>query len=126
MTNKEIKFRAWHPDLKYMIYFDGLNMSWDQQMGGYRLISNANEVVVFHCFQDQPQIMQSTGVRDGKRREIYEGDQIHYQGRLGVVEFFAGMFVVSWHDQTDTELAYMQINDMEVVGNIFENPELLV
>lgn len=110
---RELKFRVW--DEKYNC--------WDNQ--SIELIPNT-------LLLKQGRIIQQyTGCHDKNKKEIYEGDIISYSFNdseppmIGVVEFFAGMFIVSWNDQTDDELAYMRIDGMEVVGNIFETPELI-
>ena len=56
---------------------------------------------------------------------IYEGDVLRYGKQVGTIQFFAGMFVCDWGDQTDSTLGFMMIANMEVIGNIFENADLL-
>lgn len=72
--------------------------------------------------------MQFTGLLDKNGREIYEGDFIEaedfYYGIpfKGVVEFENGCFSVTQDGMT----AYRWLSiKCEIVGNIYENPELL-
>jgi len=71
------------------------------------------------------EITECTGIKDHKGIEIYEGDILKYKTRIGTIQFFAGMFICDWQDQTDDTLGFMMIDDMEVIGNIFENTNLL-
>lgn len=69
----------------------------------------------------EPPILQRfTGCHDRNKKEIWEGDKVKYGVPVGTVEFFAGKFQLDWGDQTDADIAYLQIDQMEVVGNIFE------
>lgn len=101
MNNRIIKFRIWDTKYEQWVNPHIIESTLDDFFN--------NNVYIFY---------QYTGVKDKSDKEICEGDRLKYQGRIGIVEFFAGMFICSWHDQTDTELAYMQINDMEIAGNI--------
>lgn len=68
---------------------------------------------------EPPVVQLFTGVHDKNKKEIWEGDKVKYQNRTGIVEFFAGKFQLDWGDQTDDDIAYLMIDDMEVIGNIF-------
>ena len=74
-------------------------------------------------------LMQSTGLKDKNGKLIYEGDRVkifHVSGTMQGKYFFD---VVKWNDlrcMFDTE-NYGMIDDddiYEVIGNIYENPEL--
>lgn len=80
-------------------------------------------------------IMQFTGFKDLNGREIYEGDIIKYVNQLYKVEFFRGSFFLrdSSKYDGDSDLIYgiyfPDIADLEksceIIGNVFENQELL-
>ncbi len=121
--NRQIKFRIWDENKKEFVkelFYDVMpkfminleyELDWiDDSFDGE--------------FPSRYIIQQYTGGNDKNGKEIYEGDIIKYQGKVGIIEFFATMFICDWRDQTDDELAYMTIGDIEVVGNIFENSEL--
>lgn len=86
---------------------------------------------------DEVELMQPTGLKDVHGTEIYEGDIINYKyGRhtstqfvVKYDEFQATFVVVDNHNDlvyTFRELAdYIQLNSLEVIGNIYENKELL-
>ena len=72
---------------------------------------------------------QYTGCHDSANKEIYEGDIVKYNNgdviRIGYIQFMAGIFFLNFPDQTDEELGYLLVSNLKVIGNIFENPELL-
>ena len=86
---------------------------------------------------DEIELMQFTGLKDKNGKEIYEGDIINYkysrhtstQFVVKYNEFQATFVVVDNHNDlvyTFRELAdYIQLNSLEVIGNIYENKELL-
>jgi len=87
-----------------------------------------------NCYREQKKdkvsLMQFTGLKDKNGVEIYEGDIIkEYFGAEGKVEFIYGCFVVDLLDEKPRELSSLIMadfgNKVEVIGNIYENPELL-
>ena len=82
---------------------------------------------------DRYHLMQFTGIRDKKDNDIYEGDIISFAmtkpGRResGVVEWCntcCSGFRVQWMKFGNNDRIAMH-NDIEVIGNIYENPELI-
>jgi hypothetical protein len=108
---RTIKFRAWDKNNLRMLEHEQLLKSSPYYQSPFT--------------RDDIELMQFTGLLDKNGREIYEGDIIkHPVCELGRVIFFqpyAGFFVEA------RGLLY-NLNtsgDYEVIGNQFENPELL-
>jgi len=73
-------------------------------------------------------IGQFTGLSDADGKEIYEDDFLTFSdGKIGLVEFSRGCFIVRYGKDDATQNLY-EIRDwnIRVLGNKFENPELLV
>ena len=86
---------------------------------------------------DPAELMQYTGLKDRNGTEIYEGDIIRkemcapddmaygFYGEVGTVEYYInGMRYVIRRDDDDT-VVFWDIPSCEIIGNIYENPELL-
>ncbi len=83
-------------------------------------------------------ILQFTGMKDKNGKEIYEGDilaedtyrfeviwsEYLNKGDLDLDVFIVG-FVIRWSDGAISPFAYSKEMKYEVIGNIYENPELL-
>ncbi|MCY6957848.1 YopX family protein [Clostridium brassicae] len=85
-------------------------------------------------------LLQFTGLHDKNGNEVYEGDillrDLGYVKQMEYICYEKGMFKGHWFKEwrnpfkkwfpDDTTLdAYSFIKQFEVVGNIYENPELL-
>ena len=122
---REIKFRAWEKDLGMVDIPLGV---LSQQVCEPITLNEA--LVPFHGV-----LMQYTGLKDKNGKEIYEGDIIRFQ-RITQGET---ILAVKWDEETGffpfTECSYPRIgyecgrgieeDTVEVIGNIYENPELL-
>lgn len=85
---------------------------------------------------DRVELMQFTGLKDKNGKEIYEGDIVRfydyyneYTKSVVFIESSAG-FGVEWSKNFSMSFDgvseyYELINYFEVIGNIYENPELL-
>ena len=76
---------------------------------------------------DASTIGQFTGFLDSQGREIYEDDIVSYEdGMRGVVSFHRGSFVVhAIHRRSRKMLSRIPQESIQVIGNRFENPQLL-
>ena len=79
-------------------------------------------------------IGQFSGLYDCNKKEIYEGDILKWiTGKMYVVKFWRGMFYASVEECNDGFLggfplhAFTEFEEekCEIVGNVFDNPELL-
>lgn len=72
---------------------------------------------------------QFTGLYDCNGNEIYEGDILKwFTGKMYVVKFWRGMFYASVEECNDGILGSFPLHaftECEIVGNIYDNPELL-
>ncbi len=85
-------------------------------------------------------LMQSTGIRDITNQEIFEGDVVkttRFVGRadevgsfyeydkefIGIVKQLEGSWVID--TGSDAVCLWTEIEENEIIGNIYENPELL-
>lgn len=92
----------------------------------------SGELVLEHesLWPDRYELMQYTGLLDKNGKEIFEGDILMNKGKKLfsykplVVEFFNGAFEAKLNDNTYYRLNHCTHNS-EVIGNIYENPELL-
>jgi len=88
------------------------------------------ELEYLHVITDNCILMQYTGLKDKNGVEIYEGDIIKLYG-LPNAHFqvvFKNQYMGGWilmHKKNEVSLGALDKNKLKVVGNIYENPELL-
>lgn len=107
---RKIKFKALRDGTWY--HFDLTNgQEWDREL----LANMRDKTVKF----DTP-MLQFTGLKDKNGVEIYEGDVLRQFTQHLVVTYHAAAF---WAG--DYQLRERWHSELEVIGNIYENPELL-
>lgn len=132
---REIKFRAWDKRFnswisdKIGMFVDGDGLIYYDRKAG------EEDDCVFHPLrnygykEDDIELMQFTGAYDKDGDEIYEGDILEFDPREWG-DNTTNKHVVSW-DEYEHGWSFGgggQQDDMEwrkVIGNIYENPELL-
>lgn len=130
--NREIKFRAWHKDLKKMFKIGQITL----EKGTWNFEPNDRDFIGMSIpFQPSFVLMQYTGLHDKNGKEIYEGDVVYCQTKYGkakaLIKFIDGKFVAYWnsaitHPQNGHHIACYEINKrFKVIGNIYEDIELL-
>lgn len=125
------KFRAWLTEDKLMPPVAGITFfrgCMDVMMSPNKKVTKVNQVI---------KLMQSTGLKDKNGKEIFEGDIVKFSdcdddayvtpvvwdknyACFGVS--FSGKYPISFDY---LEEFYTELKDIEVVGNIYENPEFL-
>ena len=134
--SREIKFRAWDkknksfiPDdnefKEYMIGLDGkfYKMDFYSGVSGYEdgnLIWNELENIV---------LMEYTGLKDKNGKEIYEGDIVFSESNQYYKqdEIIWDCFGMGWDigKKDSWKLRSPMSSKTEIIGNIYENPELI-
>ena len=131
---REIKFRFWDKKRKYMYEVASLHFTRNKVMshikpglGGHVRDLDSNDII----------LMQYTGLKDKNGKEIYEGDIVkstmHYGDDFGnpVGEAEGQIIEVKWLEKKGEQMVGFSffpcddMYDLEVIGNIYENPELL-
>jgi hypothetical protein len=122
---REIKFRAWDKRCNVMVYF-GLGEDNFTTVG----VKTNDEYTLL--LEDNPPIMQYTGLKDKNGKEAYHEDACQ--------DDFTGLiWQVAWHEEKGCwylmplddkmepwgSLSIEMIGDFKIIGNTLENPELL-
>lgn len=130
---RELKFRAWDEEMGKMYVGDFHIVTNGFYVPNNSTTGHLDKSAHFIKFgEENPRaiLMQFTGLKDKNGKEIYEGDIILTDQ------------VVTWNDESqnrgDNELfcwgiqngkwtleTYKDREDFEVIGNIYENPDLM-
>lgn len=123
------KFRAWdrtRNEMNYKVMVG--NCDTDDENWTCPIIWIEEKKDWLH-FDDYDSIMQSTGLKDKNGKEIFEGDVLGTKDGLlnGVVEYRSdlGMWTNSLISYNNFERLCNVAGSREIIGNIYEHPELL-
>lgn len=114
-----LKIRAWDEDSQKM-------------NGNVEIYINKDKTIEVHSKDDKTIVMQSTGLLDMYDEEVFEGDVLKtYDGELAKVVW--NKELACWEAEFLSEIVDLSVvadvksirSDCEIVGNIYENPELL-
>ena len=131
-----MKYKLWDKENK-----EFLEDTWETE---YAVLKNGNIIEIYdngfgegYSISDLEniEVLQFTGLQDRNGKEIYEGNILKYNfpydGRLkhvSPVKFLETEASFGIKDRYENEIPLYRItanNYFEVVGNIYENPELL-
>ncbi|HED8569833.1 TPA: hypothetical protein R6E59_000638 [Campylobacter upsaliensis] len=114
MKLKDFDFRVWEVLNKSLVYFNNSN---------FHSLTNCH-------FNDDDEVELYSGILDKNHKKIYEGDIIKFKKDIreyttlkGVIIFEKCCFYVI--DESGGYYRLGQIFDIEILGNIHENKELL-
>lgn len=112
---REIKFRAWDMKKKQMLTIFDSSVGSDWYLPSWK---------------ENYKVMQYTGLTDKNGTEIYEGDIISYNKSREVVYFDTSLRIPCFTTgiglgSSTKRHPYVITKRHEVIGNIYENPELL-
>ncbi len=141
---RELKFRAWDKHTEKMYFSERENDEhWFGFQNGklaffeaYEESATMDEPAYPACREANAVTMQHTGLRDKNGKEIFEGDVVNLWWEE---MFFQGEVAgsVSWRESgacfdidfasSSTPLAGLDLDysQIEVIGNIYENPDLV-
>ncbi len=133
-----LKFRVWHKPLKIMHYDDfvitatGYVAPIQEEVKGIDYMIRFNQQDLE--FDKQCVVMQCTGLKDKNGKLIYEGDIISIRCRnltkhqISEVFYDKDRAAFCYRYYTDygaTVPCTMEKTEIEIIGNKYENPELL-
>jgi uncharacterized phage protein (TIGR01671 family) len=119
MSSREFKFRVWNETYQEMFYNSfSKNKDYDEKL--YITLDGKLRGDFKHCgdvdCSEHYVIQQYTGMKDKNGKEIYEGDIIKYPN-APYKDQWVQMLV-------EYPFTYKNMTDVEVIGNMFQNPEL--
>lgn len=131
------KYRAWSIDEGCMYYQEDIkNSNWDFELSsdGLKLsVTSEENYGIYHC--TDAKFMQSTGIVDKSKVESYLGDIVKARlvgldGKLlgvyvGEIIFHEYELAIETTDGSFPVASWCLVESFEIIGNKYENPELL-
>lgn len=132
--NREHKYRAFYKPTKTMYWFDIMNGNHGQGNGYIGMAPFGEDICLpngnhrSNMLMVDPtdcEIMQFIGLTDIKGNDVIEGDILQIDNELKlVIEYKGGQFV-GVNSRYNVEIQNRNWLQWEIIGNIYENPELL-
>lgn len=127
---REVKYRAWWG--KTMCEVTCIDFAHNECFLKYQQ-QTTNDCIEKIVPLNEVKMMQWTGLKDKNETDIYEGDIIKSEyifedsiyGDVGLVVFKNYKWIVEIPSAGDDELLDYENHNIGIIGNIYENPELL-
>lgn len=125
---REIKFRAWLKEKKEMI--DNARPDFFCKQLHYLRGNSAGGQDVLGVSTEDIELIQYTGLKDMREKEIYEGDVLSNGNdeKPYKVIFENGSYRAEFEEDFEEysfDLIDVVAQGCEIIGNIYENPELI-
>ena len=126
--NRDIKFRAWVKDRKAI--FEVILINYVTKKVTYLFERVGHLLNIRHEKFNDVELMQYSGLTDMMEKEIYEGDILFesFGERYYKVVFKNGSFRAEFEgdfEEHSFDLIDVVAQGCKIVGNIYENPELI-
>ena len=119
---REMKFRAWDGRYKHKVMRDVAYIDWVNEeirfachCGGDLVRGYPTDIM--HLDDNNMELIQYTGLKDKNGKEIYFDCSIITDGMSTTV--------VKWNSWSLLDDIENGVGDWEIIGNIYENPELM-
>ena len=141
---REIKFRAWDKGkTEWLLGYEYPSLGGFSLFGECMLMGEWGHILNDYILnyeahghnEDDLVVMQYTGLKDKNGKEIYEGDICTFLNPYNketyrrIVRYCHLLACFGLYTDMETTYEYesdwLKIKDVEVIGNIYENPELL-
>lgn len=127
---REFKFRAW---IQKANIGEGFMLYPNDKETDYFIVGNGDGFGAVHdedwLNSDDYKIMQCTGLKDKNGKEIYEGDILKIsEQNIGIVDYrisTCSFCLMSKIGEYQTDHLFGADEFAEVIGNIYENSELI-
>lgn len=124
IKQREIKFRAWDGQKMYFTDHGDIGRTRDGEFewSPYCFVIDWPQIIGSPDV-DTWKVMQYTDVKDRNNSDIYEGDIVQFPAsdKTAKVIFKEGRFLFTTDGKSDFGIG----SNCKVIGNIYENPELL-
>ena len=113
---RDIKFRGYNEINKKML-------NWNELLD-----TNLKNIFTMQKKDTGIILMQYTGLHDKNGKEIYEGDIVRkFNGIIGKVIYEHSEFIIDVTNNKKLDYGRLDLieNFVEVIGNIYDNPDLL-